>query len=461
MQFNILKKTVSNTMKAIVTLYLVAVVAVLMGSFFSLVASGEQDAVIPAPDFTATDEDGIEFSLSEYTGNVIILHFTSLETPLCLECEKEMKEQLRELESLYHSGANVSIVTVNIRKNPDSERGKELAEQSYGVNVTWHWVEDFNPFPVASLYADYWTYKDALANPTIVLIDGNQSIVGVYHIYCIGKGVIDGIQSAESLTGDIEKIMSGEWSEFKGEVSTKGVTFIGMFLLGIITAISPCSIALLISMISYVGAMRTGKANAKKESLQGFKVGIIFTLGMSLVFFVIGMLISYVGIFIEASTIFYLATGIILLILGINIIKPLRELFFPLFKSSDKDGGIMEKGGAMFKKLSERSLVLGAFFLGILFAVGWAPCAISLVFPVFILVLTQETSLLMGGLLLFVFGIGHGVPIIPLTTFTSGMRAKLGNAYVSAGKVVQKIFAGVIILLAVIFMLRYFGIRFW
>jgi cytochrome c-type biogenesis protein len=67
----------------------------------------------------------------------------------------------------------------------------------------------------------------------------------------------------------------------------------------------------------------------------------------------------------------------------------------------------------------------------------------------------------MGGLLLFVFGIGHGVPIIPLTTFTSGMRAKLGNTYVSAGKIVQKIFAGVIIILAVIFMLRYFNIRFW
>jgi cytochrome c-type biogenesis protein len=154
-------------------------------------------------------------------------------------------------------------------------------------------------------------------------------------------------------------------------------------------------------------------------------------------------------------------TGIILLVLGINIIKPLKELFSPLFKSSDKEGGIMEKGGAIFKKLSKRSLGLGAFFLGILFAVGWAPCAISLVFPVFILVLTQETSLLMGGLLLFVFGVGHGVPIIPLTTFTSGMRAKLGNSYVSAGKIVQKIFAGVIIMLAVIFMLRYFGIRLW
>lgn len=448
-------------MKPIVALYFGTAFAVLMGSFFSIIVTGEQDEGISAPDFIALDEDGIEVSLSEYTGNVIVLHFTGLETPLCLECEKEMREQLRELESLSHSSTDVSIITVNIRKNPDSDSGKEIAEQSFGINVTWHWIEDFNPFPVAGLYADYWTYKDALANPTIVVIDMNQSIVGVYHVYCIGKGVIDGVQSAESLAGDISEIMSGEWGEFKGEIDTKGITIIGMFLLGIVTAVSPCSIALLISMISYVGAMGAGKANAKKGSLQGLQVGIIFTLGMSLVFFVIGMLISYVGVFIETSTIFYLATGIILLVLGINIIKPLRELFSPLFKSSDKEGGIMEKGGMMFKKLSERSLVLGAFFLGILFAVGWAPCAISLVFPVFILVLTQETSLLMGGLLLFVFGIGHGIPIIPLTTFTSGMRAKLGNTYVSAGKIVQKIFAGVIIALAVIFMLRYFGIMFW
>ncbi|HDS58760.1 MAG TPA: hypothetical protein ENN54_00475 [Thermoplasmatales archaeon] len=67
----------------------------------------------------------------------------------------------------------------------------------------------------------------------------------------------------------------------------------------------------------------------------------------------------------------------------------------------------------------------------------------------------------MGGLLLFVFGLGHGVPVIPLTTLTRGMRARVGSAYVTAGRYIQKIFAAAVIIIAVIFMLRYFGVQLW
>ena len=103
-----------------------------------------------------------------------------------------------------------------------------------------------------------------------------------------------------------------------------------------------------------------------------------------------------------------------------------------LQKKSEKGTGsrFIEKGQGIFFKISKKSIYLGAFFLGILFSIGWAPCALSLMMPVFILTLTQKISILMGGLLLFVFGLGHGVPIIPLCTATSSIRGKLGNKYV-------------------------------
>ena len=426
----------------------------------SLVAEN-QNQKTPAPDFTATDENGTEYSLHDYQGKVVILHFTGVENPLCIECLEEMEGQIHELEKLVNSSDNVSVITVNIRKNPLSISGWEMAVNDFGANISWHWVEDFSPYPIAGLYQKYWTVDGAFSNPSLVLIDTNQSIVGVYHVYCMGKGPLDGIQTSESLAGDAKAIADGTWKGSDENWEDEGITFAGIFLLGILTSVTPCSLALLIAMISYVGSLqKDSEKKLKKYSLQGLWIGVVFTLGMSLVFFVFGMILSSVGVFIEASTVFFLIAGVILVILGINIFKPFSEL---LTKKSEGKKGLrfMEKGQGIFFKLSKKSIYLGAFFLGILFSIGWAPCALSLMMPVFILTLTQKISILMGGLLLFVFGLGHGVPIIPLCTVTNSIRGKLGNRYVTAGKWMQRIFGIIIIAIGVIMAIRFWGIKFW
>ena len=163
---------------------------------------------------------------------------------------------------------------------------------------------------------------------------------------------------------------------------------------------------------------------------------------------------------IEISTFFYLVAGVILIILGINIFKPLRELKKRKTKES-QDSKVMEKGQKLFTKLSKKSIYLGAFFLGVLFSIGWAPCAMSLMMPVFVLTLTQKISILMGGLLLFVFGIGHGIPIIPLCAVTSSVRGKVGNKYVTAGKWMQRIFGILIIIIGIIMTVRFWNYNLW
>ncbi|UCB59497.1 MAG: redoxin family protein, partial [Thermoplasmatales archaeon] len=232
------------------------IIFILVLAFFPSLLETGQFEIKPASDFTAVDENGIEFSLSDYKGNVTLIHITGLENPLCIECEEEMIRQLEELDKLSKSNNDMNIITINIRKNPYSTTGKSIAEKTYGINISWNWVEDYEPFQYVGLYQEYWTYNSAFSNPTIILIDTNQSIVGVYNIYTLGKGKIDGIQTAESLNQDIQQIESGKWTEFKGGKYNEGITFIGIFALGILTALSPCSIALLIAMISYVGSLQ-------------------------------------------------------------------------------------------------------------------------------------------------------------------------------------------------------------
>ena len=439
----------------------VFIATVLAGFFYSPLVEGDPYEVRPAPDFTAVDENGVEFSLSDYEGYVTILHFTGLESPLCIECLEEMTGQIAELERLDQLVDNVSIITINMRKNPYSVSGRNMAEQDYGFNVSWHWVEDFNPYPIAGLYQEYWTMDGAFSNPALVLVDKSQSVVGVYHVYCMGKGKIDDVQTAESLVQDAQDIAEGNWNGFKGGNYGESITFLGIFALGILTALSPCSIALLVAMISYVGSLQENHGGkSKRRSVQGVWIGIIFTIGMSLVFFVFGLFITSVGIFIEMSDLFFLIAGIILIVLGINIFRPLTEM---LKIKSEKEPGsrIMKRGQNIFFKLSKKSIYLGAFFLGILFSIGWAPCALSLMMPVFILTLTQEISILTGGLLLFVFGLGHGIPIIPLCAVTSSVRGKLGNKYVTAGRWMQKAFGIIIIVIGMIMAVRFWGINLW
>lgn len=186
------------------------VIFILVIAFFPSLLQTGQFEIKPASDFTAVDENGIEFSLSDFRGNVTLIHITGLETPLCIECEEEMIGQLEQLEILTKSNDDVKIITINIRKNPYSTTGKSIAEQTYGINISWNWVEDLEPYQFAGLYQEYWTYNGAFSNPTIILIDTNQSIIGVYNIYTLGKGKIDGIQTAESLNQDIQQIKSGE-----------------------------------------------------------------------------------------------------------------------------------------------------------------------------------------------------------------------------------------------------------
>lgn len=419
---------------------------------------------ITAPDFTTIDETGKDISLKDYSGEIVVLHITGLETPLCIECLEEMTGQLSELELLADT-TDFNIITINLRKNQNSDSGKIIAERDYGINVSWRWIEDYYPYDVASLYQEFWTIDGAFSNPTIIYIDENQSIVGLYHVYCLGKGKIDGIQTAESLKKDVQSIENNTWentltqSEFD-----ESITFFGIFGLGILTSMTPCSIALLVAMISYVGTLQKKKEKkdnrSRKISVQGLWIGIVFTIGMSLVFFVFGLVISSISVFLETSVLFYLISGVILIILGINVFKPLKELYTRNTESK-VNFKLIEKGQKLFFNLSEKSIYLGAFFLGILFSIGWAPCAISLMMPVFVLMLSQQIPLLIGGLMLFVFGLGHGIPIIPLCAVTSSVRGKLGNKYVKAGEWMQWLFGLIIISIGFIMALRFWGVYLW
>jgi cytochrome c-type biogenesis protein len=428
-----------------------------------------------APDFHAVEVNGKSLSLSDYRGEVVLLHITNIENPLCRECEHALGSQTRELEKLKQRGAK--IITLNVRKNPYSKDGKILAESWWKINVSWPWIEDFDPYPLTTKYIDYSTFEGGFANPTLLLIDKQGQIVSANHVYQLGKGEIDGIQSADTLYNKIKSIERGEAPEagLRGADSRQSVTYLGMFALGIITSLSPCSVALLLAMFSYIMTSRRKEDYLKKTasaSKEGFMIGLAFTLGMALVFFVVGLFISDIGMLIRQARFFDLAAGILMIVLGINNIIPINEIIEPggfhiSFRNANSDylpadkKGFMERIIGFSMALFNYSAFIGAFSLGVFFALGWAPCAVSLVFPVLIWLISQNVTPLAGGMMLFVFGVGHGMPVIPIATFSRAVGGEIGEKYISVGKWATKIFGLAIIVIGLIYAARYFGFNLW
>lgn len=466
-----------------------------------------------APDFSATSWDNKSFNLSDLRGSPVVLHITNIENPLCIECEESLQGQVEELAALKALHPDVQIVTLNLRKNPYSMDGRELAQTWWEINITWPWIEDLDPYPIGSKYLDYWTVRGGSSNPTVILIDEEGRIGPVYHVYRVGEGVADGVQKAQSLFEDLqslqdlnesalvggggnsltgglaadpaqkEGILSSLWTGIEKEVSRKDVTTFGMFLLGILTSLAPCSIALMIAVFSYVMTVRRKEEYLRASastSKEGFMIGVAFTIGMALVFFVLGLFISQVGVFFRDSKIFDLLAGIIMIILGISSFKPLGELLEPVTthmrlnranaddpsgegsdEAAEEKKSLLQKAVEFSLNLFRYSAFIGAFTLGIFFALGWAPCALSMVMPVLIWLASQDVTPLAGGTMLFFFGIGHGVPIIPITTFSRMVGGRIGEKYVSVGEWTSKIFGLLVILVGLVYAVRYFGYLLW
>ncbi|MGV8174441.1 MAG: cytochrome c biogenesis protein CcdA [Methanothrix sp.] len=438
--------------------------------FFSGQALAEE-AVI-APQFVAQGVDGENFSLSDFAGSPLILHITNIEVPLCIECEKSLKGQVEELARLKATHPDVHIATLNLRKNPYSMDGKSLAEGWWKVNISWPWAEDIEPYAVAGKYLDYWSVRGGSSNPTLLLIDKDGRISAVYHVYRVGEGELDGVQSAEMLYEKLEAISEKGWQGLEGEISRQNVSALGMFLLGILTSLAPCSIALMIAVFSYVLTVRRKEEYLKKSvssSREGFMIGIAFTFGMAAVFFVLGLFISQVGLFIRDSRLFDLLAGLIMILLGISNIKPLEEILEPITSRLRHEGGehcevkksLLQRSVETSVSLFQRSAFIGAFTLGIFFALGWAPCALSMVLPVLIWLASQDVTPLAGGVMLFIFGVGHGVPIIPIATFSRAVGGRIGEKYVSVGAWTTRFFGVLVIAVGAVYAARYFGLLLW
>ncbi len=196
----------------------------------------------------------------------------------------------------------------------------------------------------------------------------------------------------------------------EGLIASNSVSFILVFLEGVLSFFSPCVIPLIPVYMSYLAG------NGKRELEDGtivydrrkvFLNTAFFTLGISFAFFILGMSFTTLGSFFnENKLLFTRIGGVIIVLLG-------------LFQLGILDFSFLQKERKLHLNLSERNVnPLVALVMGFTFSFAWTPCIGPMLSSVLIMASGASTSLA-GNLLVLVYAAGFLIPFLLLGLFTT------------------------------------------
>lgn len=211
------------------------------------------------------------------------------------------------------------------------------------------------------------------------------------------------------------------------------ILYLSLFIYGLTTFISPCSVGLVSAYLTY-----TLRDSANRG--QGVLVGLSYMLAMGLVFFIFGYALSaLIPVNLATSKLFYVLAGALMIILGVNTLGLLDRFNFIssfFYKVSDSSDGL--RSGLM-EKFGSGNKFISAFVFGVVISIALGPCSLALVLPAVMMTLFNAPSAIHGGLQLFVFGLGHSVPVLMLGVAVSEVRILLSRNLMRLGGALNKV----------------------
>lgn len=179
------------------------------------------------------------------------------------------------------------------------------------------------------------------------------------------------------------------------------VTFIIVYLGGVLTSFSPCIVTMVPVIIGYIG----GYSEEHDSKFKGFLTSLSFVLGMSLTFAIFGVAAVLLGrVFGQVGKAWYYIISALAIIMGLHLLGVINLRFPSINISPLKKGGLFQ-----------------AFLIGLTFGLVMSPCATP-VLAVIITYVAATKNVLYGSGLLFVYGLGHGLPLIIAGTFTAAVK---------------------------------------
>ena len=196
-----------------------------------------------------------------------------------------------------------------------------------------------------------------------------------------------------------------------------------VFAGGVLTSIGPCNMAMIPLIIGYVGGSRDLSRG------RSFVLAATFATGLAITFMLLGVVVSFVGGLVGAghAWFYYIVAGVCIVI-GLQLLGVIH-LPMPDFLAEQR------------QRIAWRGAP-GALALGLVSGLVASQCAT----PVLAAILTYvmaEGAVAYGALLLFIYALGRGVPIMAAGTFTGALKGFLAFGRWSA--VLERISGAIII----------------
>lgn len=200
------------------------------------------------------------------------------------------------------------------------------------------------------------------------------------------------------------------------------LSYIAVFIGGVLVSFTPCIYPLIPIIIGVIGA-------SKEKSLRrNFLLSLSYVAGMAFVFSILGMIAGLTGSLfgrIQSSPIAHLAVGGIIIVFALLLLDIIP---LPTFFLTRSGAGRVVRGGGKF----------ASFLMGLASGLIAAPCA-SAVLGALLVYVAAKGNVFFGFTLLFCFGTGLGTLLIIIGTFT-GFVSRIPRSE-RAMKISQKLLA--------------------
>ena len=209
---------------------------------------------------------------------------------------------------------------------------------------------------------------------------------------------------------------------------------------GLVSFLSPCVLPLIPGYLAYVSGIADANASvaanpaaAKRTERRRMVFGsVLFVLGFTVVFLVLNILMGSVGLWLwEWQDVIVRVMGGVLILMGLVFM-----------------GAFSKLQGTTRLKLKPRVGLIGAPLLGVVFAIGWAPCMGPTLGVVMSLSL-QAGSLGRASVLALAYCVGLGLPFV-LAAFGFGWMTQTMAFFKRHIRVVNLIGGGLLILIGLL-----------
>ena len=355
----------------------------LIYSSFTVSNVNAEDQIV-APDYSAVTLEGKPVSLSDLNGKVVLINVWAT---WCEPCREEMPD-LQRLQNEFVDDEFV-VVGVSIDEKGSLENMKKFLQSQNIMYTVWHDPDDKFQYAFRTI---------GVPESTLISKEGL-----ILHQW---KGAFepmseDTISRVDSALNNIKFESDGSENILDADL---GVTLVVAFGAGLLSFLSPCVLPLIPVYASFLTGLSVKDLSQKhntalqKHRLTTMKRGLMFVLGFSVVFIVLGSTVGYAGsIFLDASIWIERIGGVVLIALGLHLIGLFkipwleRQLKFDLSKRTSGKAG--------------------TFFVGMAFGAGWTPC-IGPILAGILTIAASSSSISTGALLLSVYSAGLAIPFL-------------------------------------------------